>query len=144
MSTLDRLVPERDSVSFMKMDLEGGEFAALRGARRILERDKPLIVFEHGGDAIARYNGYQAGDFFDFWSAKGYALFDVFGRPQDRAAFADHQVWCLIAVAEPAGQRLVRNIHVPLVLAAQRYALKQGPLNLEPLPTPAPEQPTAP
>jgi FkbM family methyltransferase len=31
-------------VSFIKMDIEGAEFDALRGARKVIERDRPLLA----------------------------------------------------------------------------------------------------
>jgi hypothetical protein len=41
---LDDIVP--DPVGFMKLDVEGHELAALRGAERILERDRPVLLVE--------------------------------------------------------------------------------------------------
>ena len=37
---------ESDKVSLLKIDVEGAEFAVLRGARRILRQHAPLLVFE--------------------------------------------------------------------------------------------------
>jgi FkbM family methyltransferase len=46
-TTLDALADAVGAVDVVKLDLEGGEPAALRGARRLLSRpDAPLLVFE--------------------------------------------------------------------------------------------------
>ena len=43
---LDDSIPESDKVSFIKVDVEGHELSVFRGASRILEIDKPHILFE--------------------------------------------------------------------------------------------------
>ena len=44
---LDNLVKD-DSVDLIKVDVEGAEEKVLLGAKGIIARDKPLIIFEHG------------------------------------------------------------------------------------------------
>ena len=44
-ATLDSIVGER-KVALLKMDVEGHEIAALDGARRLIERDKPFMILE--------------------------------------------------------------------------------------------------
>lgn len=45
---LDDFVGERDRVDVIKMDIQGSELAALRGARRLLASDEaPIILFEY-------------------------------------------------------------------------------------------------
>lgn len=43
---LDELV-ENASVALVKIDVEGAELGVLRGAERLLSRDRPTILFEH-------------------------------------------------------------------------------------------------
>ncbi len=43
---LDDLVPPGRQIDFIKLDVEGAEGAALRGARRILSEGRPKILFE--------------------------------------------------------------------------------------------------
>lgn len=79
-TTLDATV-QWCPVRFIKMDIEGGEFHALQGGRLMLQRDRPLIVFEHAGQPTATAYDYSPADFFNLFDSFGYALFDIFGRP---------------------------------------------------------------
>ena len=45
---LDDVVPPETRIRFIKVDVEGAQLEVFRGARRILSRDQPFIVFEHG------------------------------------------------------------------------------------------------
>jgi FkbM family methyltransferase len=128
--TLDDIIPETEVVRFLKLDLEGGEFAALKGARRILGRDRPLVVFEHGGRRSAVHNGYDLAEFQKFWSNLDYRLVDLFGRPREGNRFADNTVWYLMAAGSPEAVKLIENLHIPVILASQAMAKAHGPLDL--------------
>jgi FkbM family methyltransferase len=43
---LDDCIPEKVPISFIKIDVEGSEAEVLRGAADILQRHKPVVVFE--------------------------------------------------------------------------------------------------
>jgi FkbM family methyltransferase len=47
--TLDSFIADHaiERVDFMKLDIEGSELAALRGARALIERDHPIILMEY-------------------------------------------------------------------------------------------------
>lgn len=45
---LDDLVDPSTKISFVKIDVEGAEVQVLRGAKQLLKRNKPVVVFEHG------------------------------------------------------------------------------------------------
>lgn len=66
-------IPAEDAaqVSFIKIDVEGYEIAALEGARPILEANHPAIMFEVSADALAR-QGQTPADVFAFLSSFGY------------------------------------------------------------------------
>lgn len=52
---LDDLVPPGLKISLLKIDVEGAEWGVLKGAAQMLERDRPLVIFEYGKGASDRY-----------------------------------------------------------------------------------------
>lgn len=68
-------------VSFIKLDIEGAEFDAMRGAGKVIDKFKPFIVFENSLSDAAHSFGYDISTFFDFFNNRDYMLFDVFGIP---------------------------------------------------------------
>jgi FkbM family methyltransferase len=83
--TLDNSVDfaDADRVSLVKLDLEGGEFDALRGARVMLERSQPLVVFENGLRNPAAAYGYSWSEFAALFDELGYEVNDFFGNRVD-------------------------------------------------------------
>jgi len=70
---LDDVVPADYTAHFVKIDVEGGELAVLRGAPRVLAA-RPLLFIEHGADAIADTRALHA-----LLIDAGYAVYDVDG-----------------------------------------------------------------
>jgi FkbM family methyltransferase len=66
---LDAIIPEEVKIDLLKIDVEGGELGVLRGAARILGRDKPITIFEHGS-AAAVY-GTTSRDVYDEFAKHG-------------------------------------------------------------------------
>jgi FkbM family methyltransferase len=64
-------------VSFIKMDVEGGELAALQGATGILERQPRPVIFVEIQDIRTQPWGYPAKRILEFLSARGYKWFDI-------------------------------------------------------------------
>ena len=62
--TLDALVPEHLNIDLIKIDVEGGELGVLKGAERILRKNKPIVIFECGLGASEFY-GTTPADVFD-------------------------------------------------------------------------------
>jgi FkbM family methyltransferase len=79
--TLDGLLLDRPRLGLIKLDLEGGEFPALQGARETLARQRPAVIFECGRAKAASLYGYSREDYFGFFAANGYRLLDLFGAP---------------------------------------------------------------
>lgn len=52
---LDELVPER--CDFLKIDVDGYEWLVLQGARKVIERDRPILFLEYHPELIGRYGG---------------------------------------------------------------------------------------
>lgn len=68
-------------VGFIKLDIEGAEFPALKGGAEVISRDKPFVVFENGLVGGSKAFDYTKEDFFEFFNNMGYRLFDLFGTP---------------------------------------------------------------
>jgi FkbM family methyltransferase len=65
--------------TFMKIDIEGYELAALRGARQTIERHRPSIIFEYSWTTI--WGGTSASEFRDFFDGmRSYDLCRLDGR----------------------------------------------------------------
>ena len=45
---LDNIIPSDMVIDFIKIDVEGAEMLVLSGAKKTIERCKPIVVFEHG------------------------------------------------------------------------------------------------
>jgi FkbM family methyltransferase len=67
MKKLDDVLPPDEKIHFIKIDVEGGEFAVLKGARNLLKSNKPIIIFECGKGA-SDYYGTNPEDLFHFIS----------------------------------------------------------------------------
>jgi FkbM family methyltransferase len=88
LSTLDLLCTDlgfRPDV--VKVDVEGYELAALRGARRILEENRPLVFLEIHPARIVELGG-SIRELSDLLSAFGYRIFDLDGTPVPPARLA--------------------------------------------------------
>jgi FkbM family methyltransferase len=68
---LDDAIPGDRKVAFIKIDVEGYELLALRGARALLERDRPLVLFELLPAAAVR-GGLPAYGVWEFLDGLGY------------------------------------------------------------------------
>lgn len=53
--TLDEIIQGNIRINFIKIDVEGGEFDALKGAKQILVKYKPKVIFEFGLGASEFY-----------------------------------------------------------------------------------------
>ncbi len=80
-TTLDRKLPLFKRVSAIKLDIEGGELHALMGAKKCLQKSRPMVVFENGRRASARVYNYSPEDFFGFFESVGMQVFWLTGEP---------------------------------------------------------------
>jgi FkbM family methyltransferase len=71
---LDDVVPRSlwDRVSLIKLDVEGAELAALRGADALLRYSGAKVIIEIN-PGTARRSGYETAEIFDLMSSLGYA-----------------------------------------------------------------------
>ncbi len=65
LKTLDEIIPTDLKINLIKIDVEGGEFDVLKGAKNLLLRVKPTIIFECGLGA-SDYYGTNPTDIYQF------------------------------------------------------------------------------
>ena len=65
LKTLDEIISPEIKIDFIKIDVEGGEFGVLKGAKQILKKFKPVVIFESGLGA-SDYYGTKPVDLFNF------------------------------------------------------------------------------
>ena len=75
-TTLDAVVPEGTRIELIKIDVEGGEYDVMLGAKKILNRDRPILIFECGQGGIDHY-GYDPDDIWSLLTDFNYALFTL-------------------------------------------------------------------
>jgi FkbM family methyltransferase len=80
LTTIDRICSGASrQIRFIKIDIEGAEYDALRGARQTIERHQPLITFEHAMGTPGDF-GYAIEDMMAMWDSLGYSVYDFFGN----------------------------------------------------------------
>jgi len=94
--TLDGFCAERgiDRVDFIRMDIEGAELMALRGAEGVLERDRPSVLLEiHPAMLTARF-GASEDEVFDLFRRLGYRMSALNGdRLEERWTAVLNRPW---------------------------------------------------
>ena len=92
----DESIPAR--VSFIKLDLEGGEFDALIGAQSVIERDRPVVASENSYEWAASQFGYNALDLLSFFASRDYRVVDFLGVEATPATFSSQDLtWEFVA-----------------------------------------------
>jgi len=115
--TLDAICADVRRVDFLKIDAQGAEARILAGARRLLERDRPVILFELWPKGMAAA-GSSPADVFSLLDSLGYrsVRLSVKGRQKSRPSIdrflADATKWASTNVIawppEPAPGLLTR------------------------------------
>ena len=59
-------------VGFLKMDVEGAEGRVVKGATRLIERDRPIITTELKAEMLRRVSGTSVADYLDYFESVGY------------------------------------------------------------------------
>lgn len=65
---LDHLIPENIAIDLIKIDVEGAELLVLEGASKIIAKNLPLVIFEHGMGASNHY-GSTPDKLFNFFQS---------------------------------------------------------------------------
>ena len=67
-TTLDAIIPPTTKIALLKIDVEGGELAVMKGGHHLLLRDKPVLIFECGLGA-SDYYGTQPEEVYRYLNA---------------------------------------------------------------------------
>jgi hypothetical protein len=122
----DILSAYRQRLRFIKLDLEGGEYHAIRGGFSRIREDHPFIVFENGREEAAALYGYSRAEWFDLLASLGYSVFDLFGwpfRPNDWNA--PNMPWEFVAVGIGSADEQFAAERLP-VLVREVAASRRG------------------
>lgn len=104
---------------FAKLDLEGGEFFALKGARRSLTKFQPMIIFENSRQPAADAYGYTKEEWFDFFASTGYRVYDILGQPFTVDEWFRFPLpWYVIAVGEKSADEYFVRDELPELVDA--------------------------
>ena len=61
-------------VGFLKMDVEGAEGRVVKGATRVIERDRPIVTTELKDEMLRRVSGTSVADYLGYFEGLGYTL----------------------------------------------------------------------
>lgn len=96
---LDDKMPWLRKVALIKMDIEGGEYHALKGAIQTMKKSRPIIIFENGCSGTSKTYGYSCDDFFGLFQQANYTVFLIDGRPLTRSFWEKpHGCWEFVAM----------------------------------------------
>lgn len=73
---MDDVIPESETVSFIKCDAQGADLRALKGSTSIIQRCRPTILFEFER-MLAKIYGDTWGDYEAYFEQMGYELESV-------------------------------------------------------------------
>jgi len=72
--SLDEFLPDLERVSLLKCDIEGADLYAMRGARRTLEKHKPVVIIEITPWFLEGF-GLSVADIYGFFADLGYRCY---------------------------------------------------------------------
>jgi FkbM family methyltransferase len=98
-TTVDDLVPTACAPALLKVDIEGAELDALRGAERVLADHHPDVALEWGESGLAYGATHQM--LHELLGRHGYRLYDMTGNgPYSVADMSSARVWNFLALAD--------------------------------------------
>jgi FkbM family methyltransferase len=117
-------------LDFVKLDLEGHDFVALRGGVGQLRQHRPVVAFEFGErEATAKRMGFTKDQFFAVWDELDYDLYDICGVPFGPDFWSARWTpWVLLAMPHERDPEPVRQaIDAALASARARAARGKSP-----------------
>lgn len=76
-------------ISFMKIDIEGAEMLALRGARELVSEFRPVVYCELDSRYCQRY-GYTVADTFELMTGSGYSPYVIVRDTLQKIGLSDY------------------------------------------------------
>jgi len=73
-TTLDKVIPNTIRIDFIKIDTEGAEMGVILGAKDLISRVRPVIIFEFEKKAASIYENTNPKLLFDFFNQIGYRI----------------------------------------------------------------------
>ncbi|WP_095047613.1 FkbM family methyltransferase [Pseudomonas sp. Irchel s3h9] len=114
--TLDNYTQSLTSVSFIKIDIEGGEINCLRGAEVTISKFRPIIALEYGELTYKAY-GNSSDTLFEFAKAHCYTPYDLFLNKVDDViswrSCLNHVYWDFILVPDEKISEFERRVCSP-------------------------------
>lgn len=77
-TTLDDILISREKISFIKIDVEGGELDVLRGAKRLMLKSRPIVAFECGAASFLGYHK-TPDEIFQIFDSMGFKIYSITG-----------------------------------------------------------------
>ena len=90
LKVLDEVIPASTKIDFIKIDVEGAELGVLKGASKLIKRDKPYIIFEFGLGA-SDYYGTKPADIYNLMHDAGLKLSTLKSFINNREALTPEQ-----------------------------------------------------
>ena len=75
---------------FLKLDCEGADFPIILGAANLIDKNRPLIYFEHTSQIGANTHQYDKDTFFNFFREKKYSIFLANTEPYVESMWFTH------------------------------------------------------
>jgi len=92
MRTLDDLIPPHQPIRLIKIDVEGGEYDVLLGAKRTISTHHPVLIFEFGKGASEHYE-IGPNDMFDLLESLQYRVYTLSDFLREQIPLT-RSAWC--------------------------------------------------
>jgi len=93
-TTVDAILAnETRRLPLLKLDLEGADFLAIRGAEAVMTRDRPIVAFENASIA-PDVHGYTRDEMLGHFASLGYVMCNFTGHPVTKSdMFSFYEAW---------------------------------------------------
>jgi FkbM family methyltransferase len=93
LTTIDDILSDEERLDFIKLDIEGAEYFAIKGGLKSIQSFRPIIAFEDGGPFAAKRAGYGSEAFPSLWAELNYKIYDILGGSYTSATWIKRDDW---------------------------------------------------